>query len=92
MSDAHAMLRRLQQLGFRVERVADDVRVRGPADRLPPETIDYLKRHKPLFLVALTCPVCGRSLDAREPECWWGDRRVHRDCGERAWRKAWKTS
>jgi hypothetical protein len=62
--------------------------VRRLTEASVPQTPEVAKKEKKV--PATRCVECGHQIGPDEPETWWGLDRVHRDCGERAWRREWR--
>ena len=73
--------------------VAGERLIVRPAAKVPADLIEPIRASKPALVAYLRSrPVCA---ECRQPiiepvRSWYGGDPVHRDCGERAWRRDWQ--
>ena len=65
-----------------------------PASRVPAVLAAAIRAHKPALVAYLRSrPVCAECCQPiiEGATAWYGGDPVHRACGERAWRRDWRT-
>jgi hypothetical protein len=93
--NALALLSDLAAKGVLIAADGERITLDAPKGVLTPDLTERLRAGKPAILRALrhrpACCECHRPI-IEEPCAWWGGQPVHRQCGERAWRREWQAS
>ena len=90
-----ALLTDLAAKGVSILADGEQLTIEGPTASLTDEVVESLRALKPAVLSTLRhrprCCECRRPI-IEDPCAWWGGEPVHRQCGERAWRREWQAS